>query len=505
MADEIELKFLVEDTDVISKIEQYLANSNLSYQHKVNTLKNQYFDTPTLDFRALDFGLRTRNYQSQESSSSEQTIKTAGQVVGGLHKRPEYNVSLTGNFPQLSKFPVEIWPEGCDVNQLQESLICLFSTDFERHTWLVDLDNGAQFEFVYDQGAIRSADREELINEVELELVKGNTQDLFDFARQLFHFLNLRSGIESKAARGYGLYHQKPSSYPTQLPMIAIEGQASLSSMFYQGMSQGLTHLQKTIAGYIKSPDFDTLGSFVDSLILIRHGFWLFQDAVEDETKSAQLRTDLSHFIKLFSWVDNAQFFTVLMNKSGAYRKKIEYSEQLVEQLKIEHRRFPEQEQVKQLIMSERFNLLQLDLLEMLVNQSITIKPFAIDNRKLASQKLEESLQQAQLHSDGNDYLEVAQALLAQRKLLIRSLLTGNWLGNYFEPTTRKNYRNAWLDVLEGLNELQTLWILDVQLDGLTPKNEKLCTWFDMKMEHLVETISQSHQHAASIIPYWRN
>ena len=59
--------------------------------------------------------------------------------------------------------------------------------------------------------------------------------------------------------------------------------------------------------------------------------------------------------------------------------------------------------------------------------------------------------------------------------------------------------------MLEGLNELQTLWILDVQLDGLTPKNEKLCTWFDMKMEHLVETISQSHQHAVSIIPYWRD
>ena len=504
MADEIELKFLVEDTDVVSKIETYLKAENLSYTHNQKTLINSYFDTPDMAFRKLDFGLRTRTYKTATETSSEQTIKTSGQVVGGLHKRPEYNANINSNQPELSLFPDDIWPSHTNPNHLQEKLICLFSTDFERHTWVLTLDNGSEVELVYDYGEVKSGDRATQINEVEIELSHGSTDALFDLANQLVEIVSVRPGIESKAARGYALYNKAMPDYPTGLPMIQLNRHDGLSSIFYQGMSQALTHLQKAVAGYIAQPDLETLGPFVDSLILIRHGFWLFEDVIEDEAQSEELRKDLSHFIKLFSWVDNAQFFTILMNKSGAYRKKLDYSEQLVEKLKIENRRFPDEEQVKQLIVSERFNKLQLNLLHMIVTQSIAIKSSQVDNRILASEKLEESLHQAQLQADGQSYMDVAKTLLGQRKLLIRSLLTGNWLGSQFDEAIRKNYRNAWLDVLEGMNELQTLWLLDVQLDSLTPRNEKLCAWFDMKIEHLVEIISQSHQHALSIIPYWR-
>ena len=127
MADEIELKFLVEDTDVVSKIETYLKAENLSYTHNQKTLINSYFDTPDMAFRKLDFGLRTRTYKTATETSSEQTIKTSGQVVGGLHKRPEYNVNINSNQPELSLFPDDIWPSHTNPNHLQETLICLFS------------------------------------------------------------------------------------------------------------------------------------------------------------------------------------------------------------------------------------------------------------------------------------------------------------------------------------------------------------------------------------------
>jgi len=498
MSEEIELKFLVEDSDVINKIQQLIEQLDLSYTHNVKQLKNQYFDTK------LDFGLRTRQYQSAEHQSSEQTIKTAGQVVGGLHKRPEYNVDIEGNYPELSLFPADIWPQTTNVALFQQQLICLFSTDFERHTWCLTTANNSQIELVFDSGQITSGDQFVEINEIELELSSGQQSDLFDLARNLVRHIAVRPGIESKAARGYQLFHKKPHTYPENLPLIQIAVNAPLNDVFYRGMSSALTHLQQSVAGYIAKPNYQTLGVFVDSLILIRHGFWLFEDAIADAQCSEPLRKDLSHFIKLFSWVDDAQFYGVLMNKSGAYRKKIEYSEQLVEKLKLENRRFPDEQQVKKLLVSERFNLLQINLLQMLVEHAIQIKSVEQDNRTLASTKLEESLNQAKLSAQGHSYMEVAQTLLSQRKLLIRSLLTGNWLGDLFEPHVRQNYRNAWLDVLAGVNELQTLWLLDVQLDALTPKNNKLCQWFDMKIEHLVDTISQSHQHAVSIIPYWR-
>ncbi|HBF47976.1 MAG TPA: adenylate cyclase, partial [Shewanella frigidimarina] len=74
-------------------------------------LTNGYFDTDDLQLRRWDMGLRVRGFDNQ----LEQTIKTAGRVVGGIHSRPEYNVNIDQKTPILSRFPKEIWPIGNDL------------------------------------------------------------------------------------------------------------------------------------------------------------------------------------------------------------------------------------------------------------------------------------------------------------------------------------------------------------------------------------------------------
>ena len=154
-------------------------------------------------------GLRIRS----SNQAYEQTIKTAGKVVGCLHQRPEYNVALENNQLNLLLFPEHIWPEDIDLVELQLSLQVLFNTNFTRQTWLITQANNV-IELAFDRGEIfTSSNTVKLaINELEIELVSGDEQALFTLAEQLMTILEMEPGKLSKAARGYALYHQRDIS-----------------------------------------------------------------------------------------------------------------------------------------------------------------------------------------------------------------------------------------------------------------------------------------------------
>ena len=79
MQTEIEIKFFVSQD-----IQQSLSNL-LNYIEIISNaqveLGNVYFDTPTLDLRRLEMGLRIR----RSDDFAEQTIKCRGQVRAGAH------------------------------------------------------------------------------------------------------------------------------------------------------------------------------------------------------------------------------------------------------------------------------------------------------------------------------------------------------------------------------------------------------------------------------------
>jgi triphosphatase len=168
-------------------------------------LLNAYFDTADSWFRRQDSGLRTR----QQNQHFEQTIKLAGQAHGAAHIRPEYNLPCTGVLPELSAFPADIWPAGTDVSQLQQQLVELFRTDFDRQAYVVTLGQ-SRFELVCDIGVVSAAGQHEAIAEIELELQSGRLTDMLQLAQQLLQAAPLLLGVQSKAERGYRLAQARP-------------------------------------------------------------------------------------------------------------------------------------------------------------------------------------------------------------------------------------------------------------------------------------------------------
>ena len=544
MLTEIELKYLVFNANIDNEGERVvnditsLLNSQLNEQVKKQEngqpnfvfeqsekqLRNCYFDTETLDLRKLDMGFRIRIKEGVGSDKSiEQTIKTAGKEIGGLHQRPEYNISLTENVPQLALFPEDIWPNEKCCQQIQQQLVPLFNTDFTRTVWLITFDDSV-VELVFDQGTIYCPKNEttEAIYELELELVSGDKQALISLAKLLMTSVKMRPGRLSKAARGYALWHGKEHGKISRenkpeieigLELIPITQESSVSEAFDFGINYVFAKLQKVIDEYVDSPSLITLAKISELLALLRQGFWLFE---KDLTPSQlKIRDELTYFIRVIHWVDTARHLQELTTKTGNYRKKIIKSNELIKKLQLEKRRYPDAKQITELLHSERFNLLQLSLLEMLlavesknkieenINRDMSLLDFAKQHlsanlQELTSPISEEMLSKGSLTKD---------QYLALYRLLIRSLLTGSWFGLFFDQfgnkEARANFRMPWLDIKQGISELQTLHILQQQLLMINTEENKLEQWLDIKVENLLQALEHSRQMALSVKPYW--
>ena len=193
MSNEIEIKLAVSD-QAFNELEEHLKNFTCLV-HKKQFLSNTYYDYPDHFLAKQKMGLRIR----QEDQELTLTLKTNGEVVGGLHSRPEYNLPLTKKETPTNAQLRELYP----FDQLPSSTLQpIFSTDFNRTFWLVEFQQ-SKIEVAFDQGKIIAGESEQPICEIEFELKSGNVQDLFDFVETLPFERDIYFSSASKAKRGY--------------------------------------------------------------------------------------------------------------------------------------------------------------------------------------------------------------------------------------------------------------------------------------------------------------
>ena len=193
MSNEIEIKLAVSD-QAFNELQEHLKNFTCLV-HKKQFLSNTYYDYPDHFLAKQKMGLRIR----QEDQELTLTLKTNGEVVGGLHSRPEYNVPLTEKETPTNAQLRELY----SFEQLPSSTLQpIFSTDFNRTFWLVEFQQ-SKIEVAFDQGKIVAGESEQPICEIEFELKSGNVQDLFDFVETLPFERDIYFSSVSKAKRGY--------------------------------------------------------------------------------------------------------------------------------------------------------------------------------------------------------------------------------------------------------------------------------------------------------------
>lgn len=201
MATETELKLGIAPESVDILLRHPLLQRKPKQQHLYNT----YFDTDDLALTRQKVAVRERRIGEQTLL----TVKTAGQSLNGLSQRLEWEGPTTpGAFD--FKALVDDLALAESLSRDASQLVPVFTTDFERLAWRVAVEDSL-VEVALDRGSIRVRrhDREASmpICELELELKSGDPAALSLLATQLQTQLALKPLDESKAARGYALFH----------------------------------------------------------------------------------------------------------------------------------------------------------------------------------------------------------------------------------------------------------------------------------------------------------
>lgn len=195
MSKEIELKLAIAP-EMADNVGAMLSDFHILQQQQV-FLGNAYYDSADRYFARHQMGLRVR----QQDQQFVLTLKTNGEVIGGLHARPEYNFPQPDATPDLA--PLLALPDLALPTDLQ--LEPIFSTNFKRQTWLIECGQQTEIEVALDRGEIAANGQIQPICELEFELKCGELSDLFNLVANLTFTDGVRLSNLSKAQRGYQL------------------------------------------------------------------------------------------------------------------------------------------------------------------------------------------------------------------------------------------------------------------------------------------------------------
>ncbi|MGB5444970.1 MAG: CYTH and CHAD domain-containing protein [Psychromonas sp.] len=499
METEIEIKFFFNaqfTSELYEKINLHHVIST-----KKQCLNNVYFDTAERLLRKMDMGLRVRSCDNK----SVQTIKTAGRVIGGLHQRPEYNEPIEGLRPELSRFKSKIWPADCDIKLLQDQLLPIFRTDFERQTWLVEMPGDTLIEVAFDNGFIETNRGKKNICEIELELLKGDENQLFILGKDIATLPQVRLGNVSKAQRGYMLADGSTFKVKALLPSPLTKSM-SVEQAVMVNLQHGLQHIQYHEYCYLESFDDAALYQLLKGIKFLHQNIKTFKSAVP-QLLTANWLDGLHWLARTFSWLDQRCIEQHILEDKGFYIRKLPRSKLLIQKIEKQLNQLPDQQTVQEILTSTRYCQFVLMLSQWLIQfekkiffseQTDNIEVFAKAALASGWQELKEM--------GSNNPFSIKQ-LLSYQGLLESNLLLGLSVDNLFPVDKSAAFHSPWLDIRQGNAELAMVHVIAEHAEHETDKvlQNEYMKWVKRKQDSILQALQQSRVQALSKAFYWHN
>ncbi|MCS6193728.1 CYTH domain-containing protein [Shewanella baltica] len=495
---EIELKLFflpIYQESLINKLDS-LDNAVPQGQRR---LANGYFDTPDLQLRQWDMGLRVRGYDAHR----EQTIKTAGQVVGGIHSRPEYNVTIQADSPDLSLFPAGIWPADADLAATQAQLTCIFHTDFYRRAWHVQIDNSV-VEVALDIGEITANGQQEALCELEFELLSGDTEALLKLAMQVASVVPVRLGKASKAQRGYRLAGKAKPLDLTALEFLPLAEPRDSSTQDLTANCQILLEtalerwqlLESMIAEESKPEACVALWWRMRACIRL-----LRMTLSQFELLNVTLSSQFMSIEKQLDFIEQAQALTALLGSQRGLFAKLGQHAQVKARLMAQLSEIHLTERLLSLWQQTEYGQLQLAIVEILLKVSagevdISNQPSLRQHADRAQQAswmaIVEVMPLNTVMTSAN-YLQVAA-------VLDESILVGHAYGSLYEAKSRDAFRAPWQDLVLGI---KTLACYRAVQDASRELDIDLNEWLEDKQQSLLFAMESTRRNAMQQQAYW--
>jgi triphosphatase len=191
-----------------------------------STLVSVYFDTAKLKLRNQGLSLRVR----RAGRRHVQTIKQDADASAALFARNEWERDIAGTQPDLDAARDTALAPLLS-KKLRRNLKPVFETRVHRTVYPIHRGQ-SDIELTIDQGKVQAGSQSSPLCEVELELKRGESAELFKLARALADEVPLQLAVKSKAEQGYALLAgQEPAAVKATPVALAPEssGQAAFA------------------------------------------------------------------------------------------------------------------------------------------------------------------------------------------------------------------------------------------------------------------------------------
>ena len=303
MGQDIEIKLAIE-AEHASRAWQVLSR----FRHdkpSSHRLFSAYYDTPDCLLKRNGVALRLR----RDGQRWIQTVKSAGNASGGLHRRVEHE---TGVATQLPSFPAMTQAGFGDLiadRHARDALGVIFTTKFSRSSTLFERDGGNIVEVSLDRGIIAAGERRESICEIELELKAGNAAALFELGFALARDLPVRLENRSKAQRGYALAGGAKAA-PVKASAPDLTALMTVEHAFATIAFDCIAHLQANEAGLLAGRDPEYLHQARIALRRLRSAVRVFGQVIP-EGRFGQNLDELKALARLLGNARNLDVFAL--------------------------------------------------------------------------------------------------------------------------------------------------------------------------------------------------
>jgi len=501
MASELELK-LAACPDKLNKIKALEFPGIISQSAwQTKHLANVYYDNAKFKLRQLGIGMRIRCVDGRLI----QCVKSAGKAIGGLHQRNEDEIELTSKQldiaqiqePYLQILVEEAFEEGGEFT-------ASFETNFDRTSCLLSFSDSTEIEIALDLGVIICGEKQLAICEVELELVTGSADYLFAIGRYLIKEMELTLANASKARRGYSLCKKfNPQQKVMQVTELSqgIEAEAAFEKICFSS----LYHWQYYELFLDQDNAHGAILEMYRAIMSLQHIYLVFGALIpRDATKDLR---------KSWDWLAQAMRPIVDAAKHKRYLMrylKLQADWDLVatqqEKIQVEAKKMIAA--FRKLLATERYNLMMLNMSQWLYskewrkhipedergNLSIPIIDFARKQLDHIRKELKRELGH-NLDLNPQDYFK-------QIAHLRRALDTGLFFGSLFDSQRRLSYRQPWVDVIDGIRELQmNIYIAGLQMDDHS--SQEIEGWLAKRNAPILDALRETRKSAFKMNPYW--
>ncbi len=256
---EIELKLLVLGLTAEAALQIMRRSPSLARRKmRQQQLVSRYFDTPEGLLQQQRCALRVRHSRDALAPAGTgpqvwiQTLKTAGHSRGGLSQRGEWECTVAGDRPEREGLRGTAWDALDPVDALFERLQPCHETHCLRSSWLITRRDGTLLEVTLDAGQVLANGQSQALLEIELELLAGSPQALFDLADELARRLPCLPSNVSKAERAALLAAQRLHLPVRARPTERQSGEA-LHALALRVLGEMLDQFMRNLEGMLHS------------------------------------------------------------------------------------------------------------------------------------------------------------------------------------------------------------------------------------------------------------